>query len=103
MAKAPKAIKTPSDEIVLVNAGLSARLIRIDEEFVRILPDEEITVDAEFLKMDSIRAGISEGHYVIKDNSDLTKEIAEAYNAKMKPDPLMGKSREQLEDGGEYK
>lgn len=85
-------------EITLVNTGLAAIYIERD----RVMPDEEIEVDAELLEAQSIQSLIARGEMTIKDNTKLNKEIIEKVAAKRKADPFASKSLKELEDGGEY-
>lgn len=85
-------------EFTLVNTGLA--LIIIDR--VKVMPGKEIVVSKEVLERQGTKALISEGKLTIKDESDLNAEIAEKFNAKRRKDPNEGKTKKQLEDGGEF-
>lgn len=85
-------------EITLVNTGVA--LIIIDR--VDVMPGKEITVAESVLERQGTKALMAEGKLTIKDNSDLNAEIVEAFNSKRKKDPNEGKTKKELEDGGEY-
>lgn len=86
------------DEMILVNHGVCT--IIIDRENYK--PGDEIKANEEIISRQGVRALIADGVLFIKDNYDLTKKITDEVNALKKPDPDAGKSRAQLEDGGEY-
>lgn len=85
-------------EITLVNTGVA--LIIIDR--VDVMPGKEITVAESVLERQGTKALMAEGKLTIKDNSDLNAEIVEAFKSKRKKDTNEGKTKKELEDGGEY-
>lgn len=85
-------------EITLVNTGVA--LIIIDR--VDVMPGKEITVAESVLERQGTKSLVSQGKLTVKDNSELNDKIIEALNEKRKPNPIEGKSKAQLEDGGEY-
>ncbi|EBH2608651.1 hypothetical protein FKF61_21810 [Salmonella enterica] len=85
-------------EFTLVNTGVA--LIIIDR--VDVMPGNEIVVGEEVLERQGTKALMAEGKLTIKDNSDLNAEIVEAFKSKRKKDPNEGKTKKELEDGGEY-
>lgn len=85
-------------EFTLVNTGVA--LIIIDR--VDVMPGNEIVVDEAVLSRQGTKALIAEGKLTVKDNSDLNNEIIESVNSKRRKDANEGKSKAQLEDGGEY-
>ncbi|AGF87853.1 hypothetical protein BROOKSBY_9 [Citrobacter phage vB_CfrD_Brooksby] len=85
-------------EITLVNTGVA--LIIIDR--VDVMPGKEITVAESVLERQGTKSLVAQGKLTVKDNSELNDKIIEAFNEKRKPNPTEGKSKAQLEDGGEY-
>ena len=86
------------EKFTLVNTGVA--LIIIDR--VDVMPGKEIVVGGEVLERQGTKALMAEGKLTIKDNSDLNAEIVEAFKNKRKKDPNEGKTKKELEDGGEY-
>lgn len=85
-------------EITLANTGVA--LIIIDR--VDVMPGKEITVAESVLDRQGTKSLIAQGKLTVKDNSDLNTQIIEAFNEKRKPNQTEGKTKKQLEDGGEY-
>ncbi|HAK2374315.1 TPA: hypothetical protein H1940_004746 [Salmonella enterica] len=85
-------------EFTLKNTGVA--LIIVDR--VDVMPGEEITVAESVLERQGIKSLIAQGKLVVRGDSELTGKITRAFKEKRKPDPTEGKSRAQLEDGGEY-
>ena len=85
-------------EITLVNTGVA--LIIIDR--VDVMPGKEITVSESVLERQGTKSLIAHGKLTVKDNSELNDKIVEAFNEKRKPNQTEGKSKAQLEEGGEY-
>lgn len=84
--------------ITLTNTGLAA--IYINRK--RILPDEEIDVQEDMLKNEGIIYLIGRGEIAVKGDHEKTKEIKSAAVKNKKKDRDEGKSKKELEDGGEY-
>lgn len=85
-------------EITLVNTGVA--LIIIDRH--DLMPGKELVVKDEVLARQGTKSLIAQGKLTIKDNSDLNAQIIEEFESKRKADPTEGKTKKQLEDGGEY-
>jgi len=79
----------------LINTG--ACIIIIDNEMLK--PDDEITVDDD--QLERFESLIARGELTI-DNFKENQEVIKRSNAKRKKDPSEGKSRAELEDGGEF-
>lgn len=79
----------------LINTGVC--VIFIDNEMLK--PNDEIVVDDE--QMDRFESLISRGELTI-DNFKANQKVVEKATAKRKKDPTEGKSRKELEDGGEF-
>lgn len=86
------------NEIVVVNTGLSA--IYINRELV--MPDDEFEIPSDYLELPAFESLFAVGSLTVKDDSAATKEVVERARAKAKKDPFEGKSRKELEDGGEF-
>lgn len=87
-----------SKTVTIVNTGLCA--IHINRE--RIMPDEEFEIPAEYLELDGIKYLFGRGELAVKDDSATTKKIFEEVKKKQKRNPDEGKTKAQLEDGGEF-
>ncbi|HBI4576244.1 TPA: hypothetical protein K7O19_004063 [Salmonella enterica subsp. enterica serovar Infantis] len=85
-------------EITLVNTGVA--LIIIDR--VDVMPGKEITVAESVLERQGTKSLVAQGKLAVKDNSDLNAQIIEEFESKRRADPTEGKTKKQLEDGGEY-
>lgn len=85
-------------EITLVNTGVA--LIIIDRN--DLMPGKELVVKDEVLARHGTKSLIAQGKLAIKDNRDLNAQIIEEFEKKRKADPTEGKTKKQLEDGGEY-
>lgn len=85
-------------EITLVNTGVA--LIIIDRN--DLMPGKELVVKDEVLARQGTKSLIAQGKLAIKDNRDLNAQIIEEFEKKRKADPTEGKTKKQLEDGGEY-
>lgn len=85
-------------EFTLVNTGVA--LIIIDR--VDVMPGKEIVVGEKVLERQGTKALMAEGKLTIKDESELNAEIVEAFKNKRKKDPNEGKTKKELEDGGEF-
>lgn len=79
----------------LINTGVC--VIFIDNEMLK--PNDEIVVDDE--QMDRFESLIARGELTI-DNFKANQKVVEKATAKRKKDPTEGKSRKELEDGGEF-
>lgn len=64
---------------------------------------DEFEIDESELSLQAIKYLFVSKAVKIKDNDTQTNAIIASALAKAKPDPDAGKSREQLEDGGEIK
>ena len=98
-----KEAKTKSKEAIenrvcLVNVGVA--LIFINGE--KLMPDQELEVDASILNTSGIEYLFGQGALEIKDDRDGTEEIRERVLSRRKKDPTAGKSQKELEDGGEF-
>lgn len=65
--------------------------------------EDEFTIPASELLKPGVLYLFSQGMIEVVDNYELNKQIVEFANAKKKRDPREGKTREQLEEGGEIK
>ncbi|MGN0813983.1 MAG: hypothetical protein ACI4MH_01970 [Candidatus Coproplasma sp.] len=90
--------KAKAEKVILVNSGACA--IYIDRN--RVMPGEEYEVTKEMIELDSIQFLISRGEMVIKNDVDATAEIVEKAKKSKKASPDDGKTKAQLEDGGEF-
>lgn len=79
----------------LINTG--ACVIFIDNEMLK--PDDEITVDDD--QLERFETLIARGELTI-DNFKKNQEVVKKAVAKRKKDPEDGKTRAELEDGGEF-
>lgn len=79
----------------LINTG--ACVIIIDNEMLK--PDDEITVDDD--QLERFETLIARGELTI-DNFKKNQDVVKKVSAKRKKDPADGKSRAELEDGGEF-
>ena len=70
---------------------------------VKLKHGDEFEVDESELSLQAIKYLFVSKAVKIKDNDTRTNAIIASALAKAKPDPDAGKSREQLEDGGEIK
>ena len=68
----------------------------------RHLPGEEFELKAEDLEKDGIVYLISKNKLAVKDNSKLNAEIQEKDSKKRRKDPTEGKTKAELENGGEF-
>lgn len=85
-------------KVTLVNSGLSAIFIGR----TRILPDEEIEIDADSLTTSGIEYLVFRGELSVVSDKSAEKEIKERVSKRVKKDPNEGKTLKELEDGGEY-
>lgn len=85
-------------EIILVNTGVCT----VVTGEVTLKPGEEMAVTAKELTLPGMEDMIFKGVLTIKDNSEMNSEIVERARKKTKADPDVGKTKKQLEDGGEY-
>lgn len=90
--------KAKNETVVVVNTGLS--VIYINRE--RVMPDESIEVAAEFLDLPSFKNMFLKGQMAIKNDADATAEIVRKLKSGAKQDSDAGKTKAQLEDGGEF-
>lgn len=81
--------------VKLINTGVC--VIFIDNEMLK--PDDEIMVDDD--QLERFETLISRGELTI-DNFKKNQEVVKKAAAKRKKDPADGKSRAELEDGGEF-
>lgn len=86
------------EKMILVNDGVCTIFFKGD----RYMPGDEIEVEAHELENKGIESLIHRGDLIIKDNSAATAEIKDRVESKRKKDPKEGKSRKELEDGGEF-
>lgn len=86
------------ENVVLVNTGVCTIHFKGD----RHLPGEEFEIKATDLQNKGIESLIYRGNLIVKDNSTATAEIKDRVESKRKKDPKEGKSRKELEDGGEF-
>ena len=84
--------------ITLINEGVCTVFFKGD----RYMPGDEIEVSENDLQNKGIESLIYRGDLVIKDDSKATKEVKERVEKSRKKDPSEGKSRKELEDGGEF-
>lgn len=83
------------DTVTLINTAVC--VIFIDEEMLK--PGDQIVVDRSSL--DRFESLIARGELTI-DNFKENQEVVKRASAKRKKDPSEGKSRAELEDGGEF-
>lgn len=83
------------DTVTLINTAVC--VIFIDEEMLK--PGDQIVVDRSSLER--FESLIARGELTI-DNFKENQEVVKRANAKRKKDPTEGKSRAELEDGGEF-
>ena len=86
-------------KIILVNTGLCVLLFKGQ----RLMPEKEIEVKEKDLELPGVESAIMRGELTVKDDSELNAEVKERASKKKKKDPDEGKTKDQLEDGGEYK
>lgn len=84
--------------VILVNVGVCTIYFKGD----RHLPGDEFEVATADLENKGIESLIHRGDLIVKDNSAATAEIKDRVESKRKKDPKEGKSRKELEDGGEF-
>ncbi|QHR70176.1 hypothetical protein tunzivis_54 [Escherichia phage tunzivis] len=63
---------------------------------------DEIEIESDRINDSAIEYLIARGDVEVKDNSEINEQIKEKAEKKRKKDPTEGKSRKELEDGGEY-
>ncbi|EDV3179130.1 hypothetical protein CSP48_004043 [Salmonella enterica subsp. arizonae] len=85
-------------EATIVNTGVA--LIIIDRH--DLMPGKELVVSEEILERQGTKSLIAQGKLTIKDNSDLNEQIIEDFKNKRRADQTEGKTKKELEDGGEY-
>ena len=83
------------DTVTLINTAVC--VIFIDEEMLK--PGDQIVVDRSSLER--FESLIARGELTI-DNFKENQEVVKRASAKRKKDPSEGKSRAELEDGGEF-
>lgn len=86
------------NEIILVNTGVC--VVATGEVILK--PGEEMLVSAKELELPGFEDMIFKGVLTVKDNSAMNAEIVERARGKTRKDPDEGKTKKQLEDGGEY-
>lgn len=86
------------ETVTLVNTGLC--MIIVGD--VNLMPGQEMEIEKDKLETSAFQYLISRGEAAVKDNSALTEEVKAKANARRKKDPTEGKSRKELEDGGEF-
>ena len=84
--------------VVLKNEGLSKIVFKGDS----YMPGDDIEVTESELSLPSIESLIMRGKLSVKNDSEKTESIAAEAKSKRKKDPSEGKSRAELEDGGEF-
>ena len=84
--------------VTVVNSGLCPIYIGLD----RVMPDEEYELAAEKLEEDAFKYLFGRGELVVKDDIATTKSVVEKANKNKKRNPDEGKTKAQLEDGGEF-
>lgn len=84
--------------VILSNAGVCAIHFKGD----RYLPGDEMEISEKDIANKGIESLIHRGDLVIKDDSTATNEIKDRVEKQRKKDPKEGKSRKELEDGGEF-
>lgn len=91
--------KEKSVELVtVVNTGVC--LVIVDGK--NIMPNEELEIYAGKLSTPAFEYLIARGELEVKDDRQTNAEIKEKVSARTKKDPNAGKTKKQLEDGGEY-
>lgn len=85
-------------KVTLVNSGLCSIYFKGD----RHLPGDEFEIAESELENKGVEHLISRGDLIIKDDSDATNAVIERAKKGEKKDPRAGKSRKELEDGGEF-
>lgn len=86
-------------KIILVNTGLCVMFFNGQ----KLMPEQEIEVKEKDLLLPGIESAVMRGELAVKDDSELNAEVKERAAKKKKKDPDEGKTKDQLEDGGEYK
>lgn len=86
-------------KIILVNTGLCVMFFNGE----KLMPEQEMEVKEKDLELPGIESAIMRGELTVKDNSELNAEVKERVSKRKKKDPDDGKTKDQLEDGGEYK
>lgn len=84
--------------VILSNVGVCAIYFKGN----RYLPGDEIEIAENDLTNQGIEMLIHRGDLVIKNDVDATDEVIKRAEGKRKKDPNEGKSRKELEDGGEF-
>lgn len=86
-------------KIILVNTGLCVMFFNGQ----KLMPEQEMEVKEKDLLLPGIESAIMRGELTVKDDSELNAEVKERVSKRKKKDPDDGKTKDQLEDGGEYK
>nr|DAU08346.1 MAG TPA: hypothetical protein [Caudoviricetes sp.] len=86
------------DTFTVVNTGVCV-IVWKGESY---LPGAEFELKSEDLEKDGIVYLISKGKLEVKDNSKLNNEIKEKDSKKRRKDPTEGKTKAELENGGEF-
>lgn len=68
----------------------------------RYHPGDEIEIESDRINDSAIEYLIARGDVEVKDNSEINEQIKAKAEKKRKKDHTEGKSRKELEDGGEY-
>lgn len=84
--------------VVLVNAGVCSIYFKGE----RFMPGDEMTVTTSDLENKGIESLVYRGDLIVKDDAAATAEIKDRVDSKRRKDPKEGKSRKELEDGGEF-
>ena len=86
------------DTFTVVNTGVCVIIWKGE----RHLPGDEFELKAEELENGGIAYLIANDKLAVKDNSKLNTEIKEKESKKRRKDPMEGKTKAELEDGGEF-
>lgn len=85
------------ETITMVNTGVCVIII----EGQRRMPGDEFEISADAIKNSGVVYAVARGDLSVKDNSKLNSEITEGHQKKRRKDPAEGKTKAELEDGGE--
>lgn len=84
--------------VTLVNSGVCTIFIKGD----RYVPGDEIEVMESDLETSGIEMLIARGDLKVKNDDEKTEAVRERVSKRKKPSATDGKSKKELEDGGEF-
>lgn len=84
--------------VTLVNSGVCSIFIKGD----RYVPGDEIEVLESDLETSGIEMLIARGDLKVKNDDEKTEAVKERVSKSKKPSAADGKSKKELEDGGEF-